>query len=282
VAASPELSDFDGRLPAHDPALEDSGSEGDNGLAWDSMYNDPLFEEALEEELQEAKELTMEHAADTWHERVARQVELETLALRNTIEEYREVFDSVIKMGKGSSLAPAQRLLVRWFKPLSEAIDEEHRKIWDRESSPDRSAYGPYLLLMPPEKLAVIAMHEVINTVLRQGGAARFLQVALAVGTQVQNEVNMMRLKKSDRGLWTRLRASASKGRLYALRRRMREVLSEVDWPTAIQVKVGSVLINALLETATLEALANDNPAMSELGIDDDGTLIRLQPDDMQ
>ena len=45
---------------------------------------------------------------------------------------------------------------------------------------------------------------------------------------------------------------------------------------------MGSVLINALLETATLEALANDNPAMSELGIDDDGTLIRLQPDDMQ
>jgi hypothetical protein len=83
-----------------------------------------------------------------------RQYELETLALARTVQKYRELCEAVKSVKKGAALGPAQRLLVRWFRPLAECIDEEQRAVWLRRSGMDRFVYGPYLILLPPEKLA--------------------------------------------------------------------------------------------------------------------------------
>lgn len=122
------------------------------------------------------------NVSSTLHEAVTpppdaflRQYELESQAVRQTVQNYREMVADVIRVGKGSSLGPVQRMLVTWFAPLAEAIDKEQRDIWNKESSVDRNAYGPYMVLLPPEVLAVITMHEVINhTLFTTGEPAEF------------------------------------------------------------------------------------------------------------
>ena len=47
------------------------------------------------------------------------------MALKRTVDRYRALCENVINAHQGAALQPSQRLLVRWFKPLSEAIDEE-------------------------------------------------------------------------------------------------------------------------------------------------------------
>ena len=45
--------------------------------------------------------------------------------MKRTVDRYRALCENVINAHQGAALKPSQRLLVRWFKPLSEAIDEE-------------------------------------------------------------------------------------------------------------------------------------------------------------
>lgn len=196
----------------------------------------------LDEDEVDFREASLEDAAARWQERVERQIDLETLALRNTIEEYREIFHNVMKIGKGASLGPAQRLLVRWFKPLTERIEQEQMLVWRRVPADDRTAYGPFLILLPPEQLAVITMHEVVNMILRNGGSARLVHVGISVGEQLQNEVNMMKVKKQDRELWNRLRQATTKATQYQLRRRLQQLLSQSEWPKGSTVKVHYIL----------------------------------------
>jgi hypothetical protein len=59
------------------------------------------------------------------HTRTLPRYELETVALKRTVDRYRALCDNVINAHQGAALKPSQRLLVRWFKPLSDAIDEE-------------------------------------------------------------------------------------------------------------------------------------------------------------
>ncbi len=54
-----------------------------------------------------------------------RQYELETLAVTRTAVKYRQMLENMVHMRQGAALKPSQRLLVRWFKPLADAIDEE-------------------------------------------------------------------------------------------------------------------------------------------------------------
>ena len=154
------------------------------------------------------------------------------MALKRTVDRYRALCDNVINAHQGAALKPSQRLLVRWFKPLSDAIDEEqvgaapvhasrphtqrlassacfvapwyqvhthtyppiylpiriaagHRqdrlsvavlcsppvappqaKVWSKTAGVDRGVYGPYLVLLPPEILAVLTINEALNVTL--------------------------------------------------------------------------------------------------------------------
>ena len=122
----------------------------------------------------------------------------------------------LVEMGKGAEMKPAHRVLLRWcvssgiclslhlpdvctcrYMPLVDEITAEQRKIKRNVSGMDRRQYGGYLLLLPPEKLAVIVLHEVLGMALAAGNAGvRFTRAAIAVGQAVRAEINLLRLKK--------------------------------------------------------------------------------------
>lgn len=137
---------------------------------------------------------------DSWK----RQVVLETRAVEAAAARYRRDLASAIQRGEGANMPVARRLLLRWFPPLVEAIREEQRLCYLRESQVDRSVYGPLLLLLEPEQLAVITMHCSLNAVMELAdasapngfpGQTRVTRLALNIGRMIENQVNLEKLQ---------------------------------------------------------------------------------------
>lgn len=97
-----------------------------------------------------------------------RQIDLEVQQLDRTVAQYRDVLRSVISVGRGSTIPISQRFVVEWFGPLVRAIDAEQAACMSGKPGDDRRIYGQYLVLLPPDKLAVITMHVRQKRVYRQ------------------------------------------------------------------------------------------------------------------
>ena len=134
-----------------------------------------------------------------------RQITLETRAVDAAIARYRREAESAMKRGTGATLPPARKLLVQWFKPLAEAIQEEQYKIANGAPGIDRSVYGPYLLQLDPEQLAVITMHAAMNCFMSpenegdavgaRPGATRMTKLATAIGKAVEAQHHISELE---------------------------------------------------------------------------------------
>ena len=92
-----------------------------------------------------------------------RQITLETRAVDAAIARYRREAEAATRRGAAATLPPARKLLVSWFKPLAQAIEQEQMRIASGAPGIDRSVYGPYLLQLDPEQLAVITLHCAVN-----------------------------------------------------------------------------------------------------------------------
>lgn len=135
-----------------------------------------------------------------------RQITLETRAIDAALAKYRREAAQMVKRGAAGSLPTARRLLVSWFHPLANSIREEQDKIAQGVSGVDRSVYGPFLLRLDPEQLAVIAMHAVINAFMSPEvgadvvgsapGTARMTKLALSIGRSVEAQYNINRLER--------------------------------------------------------------------------------------
>jgi hypothetical protein len=103
-----------------------------------------------------------------------KQYELETQQLDDTVRDYRDALRKLVSIGRGSTLPMSQRLILEWFGDYARAIDAEQALCMKeaptkkKGDSADyiRNGYAPFLILLPPDKLAVIAMHEALSTLL--------------------------------------------------------------------------------------------------------------------
>jgi DNA-directed RNA polymerase len=181
-----------------------------------------------------------------------KQYDMEVNQVEKNVKEYIETMQDVMKVNRGSTLPPSHKLLVEWFTPVSKAIDLEQAACIKGEPGQDRLTYGPYLTLLPPEKLAIITMHEVLSFLLLNGGYARISVIANNIGIAVNQEVNLNKLKYVDRRLWTKLSYGKSNN-LSLIRQKARKILNETEWSQRIAVKVGSALLVALLTSAKIK-----------------------------
>ncbi len=136
-----------------------------------------------------------------------RQITLETRAVDAAIARYRREAEAAMKRGAAATLPPARKLLVSWFKPLADAIQEEQYKIAHGTPGIDRSVYGPYLLQLDPEQLAVITMHAAMNCFMSpenegdavgaRPGATRMTKLSTAIGKAVEAQHHIDRLENA-------------------------------------------------------------------------------------
>lgn len=126
----------------------------------------------------------------------ALQLWIECESQRETVSQYEAILQSARERQDYTSLKPVRRYLLKWYKDLRNAIEEEQRSYFtDSRGKKDRVRYGAYLCTLQPEKMAVILAHIGITHALSQGGhGAKLAQMAIHLGDAVEAEVNVQRL----------------------------------------------------------------------------------------
>lgn len=174
-----------------------------------------------------------------------RQIILETRAVDAAMARYKREAESAVRRGAGATLPAARKLLVGWFHPLADAIRAEQYRIVTGAPGMDRSVYGPYLLRLDPEQLAVIAMHAAINAFMSPDpdaeavgsapGTCRMTKLATSLGRAVeaQHHVNQLEALAHEQNMKRKeVRELYSRGK--ALRSLLEDggegTLSEQQW----------------------------------------------------
>jgi hypothetical protein len=196
----------------------------------------PLPEVFLTDE--EYAELVPDDVNEIWgvenKELIRRQVCFEKRSIDLATDRYAAMKKTIVDMGQGSSLKPAQRLLLNWYTPLVEAIELEQNEFLKRSPSVDRERYGFFLSILSPQKMAVIVMHTALNQLLLHATGVKFATVAMDIGTAVQREIQLERLK-GEKGAWSRM---VSMGRVTPglVSRFSKRVLQNEEWPPMLKV----------------------------------------------
>ncbi|PCH42893.1 DNA/RNA polymerase [Wolfiporia cocos MD-104 SS10] len=168
------------------------------------------------------------------------------------------------------------KLQVR-LKAEVDALQEEERRIptgSGRRSDPYRaSALGPFLSLLKPEKLSLIAILELMH-LQGTGGVIDGMKTAralLAVGKAVELEYKAEMCKKhnvaiptstgrpNERGYFTALAYRELHNHRIAAQKYLEDAEDWTsDWTQAVRVKIGSFLVDALMDVATVVRTAVD------------------------
>ena len=187
-----------------------------------------------------------------------RQLRMEEETHSDAVNTYTQSLKQLIGMGKSTNLRYIQRILLKWYEPLAREIDAEIKRIEKKEVGMDRTVYGPPLLLLPAEKLAVITLEEAVNCVLKSANSGVTLTyLARRIGDLVEAEVSIINLKKGKAGLrpWQKdlIRNAYQVPSFRKTRTMLSKLVEDDNWSNEIKVKVGAALILFLLETATTE-----------------------------
>jgi len=226
----------------------------------------------------------------------AKQWQLEARSVDMAVATYVKKRMQTETRGDGSSLGPVQRVMQSWFNDVCDGIKaEQHlcavlppfqefqRQNAGQKLSPSemgeryrllrqaimdmqdvrcskygRNVYGPIMLLLPPEKLAVLVMHPVLAAVLAFPRGARFLSIALRVGEAVEAELHVQADASGVMSPSRRKVAAAVKERSPAkVNRLFRMINGPVTWDDKLRVQVGAGLISILLERAKVDVNAD-------------------------
>lgn len=188
-----------------------------------------------------------------------RQLKIEEEQVKDAALNYAETLKNIMELGKGSGLKYVQRIALKWYEPLNAAIEKEKRAVLKKTPAPDRTQYGPVLLLLSTEKLAVIALNTTLNMVLRTGNTGVALSdVAKTIGELVETEVNLTKLQVGNKKLprWQQdMVNEAYTDTKYrrTLGRKVRDLLYDEAWSDSIKIKLGAALIKILIDCTRTE-----------------------------
>ena len=180
--------------------MEETGAElGEHDLEAHAAALDPnaAAPEVVSEELRAERV--------TFLNKVARQLNVELEQNQQAAERYNAMLVDLQTFKKSSQLKPEQKLLLNWYAPLATAIEAEQKRIQQKEPGKDRSVYGPYLMMLDADRIAVIALHEVLSTVLLEDRGVAVLRTAIQIGRAICGEVINEQYKR-EKGITRALR----------------------------------------------------------------------------
>lgn len=191
-----------------------------------------------------------------------RQIKIEMDQYLAASEERIQLIKNLQSVGQSTSTSNVKRNLVTWYQPMMDALLAEGQKIERRESGVDRSIYGPYLLTLPPSKVAVVTLDTVIGAILRNGNAGVKIAVLLSeIGSLLEIEYNMEKLRqlKNMEDTYAKqklkeLRNNKNKKEVRALYRSVKRIISDKEpWSLALKAKIGGFLLETLVREVKLE-----------------------------
>ncbi|GAB2234210.1 hypothetical protein Droror1_Dr00003452 [Drosera rotundifolia] len=209
-----------------------------------------------------------------------RQVKIETEAWHEAAEEYQELLADMCKQKLAPNIPYIKSLFLGWFEPLRDKIKGEQDLC---ELGKHRAAYAPYFGQLPADMMAVITMHKLMAMVMTgdEHGSARVVQAACKIGEAIEQEARIHRfLGRTERmdaingkhenkddtneNLRKKVTNLMKKQKLHLVRKMVSERDSANPWGQDAQAKVGSRLIELLIETAYIQPPVDqfgDDPA---------------------
>lgn len=159
----------------------------------------------------------------------------------------------VMDRGHGSGLHRVRRQLVKWFPGLTRRIEALTAEMVGPRASPARRAQGAHLLLVSSERLSAIALHEVVNALLAQGGAVSATTLCADIGERVQLEAQLGRVRRVDKQAWDaakrRLSGQLSARAVQQVRRALMQSAAADEWPKQLRVQVGAALLQCVMQS---------------------------------
>ncbi|ORX55017.1 DNA/RNA polymerase [Hesseltinella vesiculosa] len=231
------------------------------------------------------------------------QMELERqgyeVALQRLVHEreaHRERGDTLNAM----HLSPLKKVLWKWHRDMIPMIEKEIEactQITDKRD-PERKMYGPFLSLLPPEKLSIIAILELLKLHNSSGisDGMKTARAVIEVGKAVEAEYNATYMKRNKTVRQQELRQLYSSGKLLnltvrkAYQRQQEELQRQQSgstvptiitgdqtmdlgggpgaawhpvWPNTIRAKLGSVLTSMVIDAAKIP-IPSHNPETGE------------------
>ncbi|KAK3019132.1 hypothetical protein RJ639_002863 [Escallonia herrerae] len=210
-----------------------------------------------------------------------RQVKIETEAWEQAAKEYKDLLKDMCEQKLAPSLPYMKSLFLGWYEPLCSKIAAEQELC---RQGKNRAAYAPYFDLLPADMMSVITMHKMMALLMTGGehGNARVVQAACMIGDAIEQEVRIHNFlektknKKIDKHMKSEGDASdvvtQEKDKLrkrvtnLMKKQKLREVRCIVNgqndtkpWKPDARAKVGSRLIEFLLETAFIQPPADQS-----------------------
>ncbi|XP_060192764.1 DNA-directed RNA polymerase 2B, chloroplastic/mitochondrial isoform X2 [Lycium barbarum] len=206
-----------------------------------------------------------------------RQVKVETEAWELAAKEYRELLFDMCEQKLAPNLPYVKSLFLGWFEPLRDKIAEEQEFCSQGKS---KAAYSKYFHQLPADMMAVITMHKLMGLLMTGGdhGTARVVQAALVIGDAIEQEVRIHKfLEKTKKHkaekdtkmedgehvtqeqekLRKKVTSLMKKQKLRAVNQIVRSQDDSKPWGQDAKAKVGSRLIELLLQTAYIQSPAD-------------------------
>lgn len=205
------------------------------------------------------------------------QVRIETEAWEKAAREYKELLEDMCAHKLAPNLPYMKTLFLGWFEPLRDAIVGEQELC---RKGKNRASYAPYFDRLPADMMALITMHKLMALLMIGGdhGCARVVQASCQIGEAVEQEARIQRFlektkrkKSKDKAagaepdvaaeeqdkLRKKVTTLVKKKKLYQVRQILKGQDDLTPWGQDAQAKVGSRLIELLMETAYIQPPVN-------------------------
>lgn len=187
-----------------------------------------------------------------------RQIESEHEQHHQAIVDYTKDLQVLLNAGRGTGIKHFKKILLSWYEPFLLEIVRECELIKFQEPGLDRKCYGPYLMMLEPQKLAIVTLNLILNAILQCGNSGvSVCSVGTDIGSVIQTEINNAKLIRDKEGKkankWLRDMMNDVHGDKDKMRRFAKSVNSkynEESWTAETKLKVGSALLTFLLEVA--------------------------------
>ncbi|TQD88521.1 hypothetical protein C1H46_025941 [Malus baccata] len=106
------------------------------------------------------------------------------------VEEYKDLERVMREKKLAPSLPYVKALFLGWFEPLREAIAREQKV---QQTKKHKAAFAPHIDLLPPDKMALIVMYNIMGLVMvgNQDGCVQVVQAAVHIGMAIEQEVRI-------------------------------------------------------------------------------------------
>ncbi|KAJ3698257.1 hypothetical protein LUZ61_001962 [Rhynchospora tenuis] len=216
-----------------------------------------------------------------------RQIKIETEAWDQAAKEYKELLNDMCQQKLAPNLPYVKSLLLGWFEPLRDKILEEQE--WCRHPK-NRANYAEFFNCIPADMMAVITMHKMMSLMMtgHGDGSVRVVQAAITIGESIEHEARIYRFlektkKKSNKPKEEEVEEAEKAEEkdlvvakeLEKLRKKVNQLIKKQKirqvrhivkgqdesqpWGQENQVKIGSRLIELLMETAYLQPPADQS-----------------------